>query len=105
MHQNGALEAQVMAGIEHLMSGDGKYLTELPDDAQHLVLLVSARALAEFCDANAGRHEQWGMDEATWAHWIQQGRHLVFETERLLGPWLDAWIDGRVEGLHCTRGG
>jgi hypothetical protein len=94
MKTHNALHAQVMTGLEHLFVGDGNYIADLPDEVQNLVLILSARALADFCDANEGKHEVWGVDESTWAAWIANGRTLVAETDALLGPWPKAWLDG-----------
>ncbi len=94
--ETGTLHEQVMTGLERIFDGDAEYVERLPEEAQHLVLIISARALAEFCDANAGRHAAWGMDEPTWVRWIAHGCGLVAETEAMLGPWLADWIDGRV---------
>jgi hypothetical protein len=81
-----------MTGVERLIDGAGEHAFDgLTDEAQDLALYISGR------DANEGKHEAWGMDEATWARWIAAGQEIAAETERVLvGPWLDAWLDGEV---------
>jgi hypothetical protein len=93
----GTFREQVMTGVERIFEGDAEYIERLPEEAQNLVLIISARAMAEFCDANDGRHEAWGLDEATWARWIAHCRGLVAETEAMLGPWVADWIDGKLQ--------
>lgn len=91
------LSEEVMTGLERLFEGNGDYVSDnLSEEASNLVLIISARTMAKFCDDNEGRHEAWGTDEATWAQWIAHCRGLVAETEKMLGPWFVAWINGKV---------
>jgi hypothetical protein len=49
-----------MTGVERLIDGAGEHAFDgLTDEAQDLALYISGR------DANEGKHEAWGMDEAT----------------------------------------
>jgi hypothetical protein len=86
-----------MTGVERLMSGDGEHAFDgLSDDEQNLALIISGQALAQFCDSNERRQEDWGIDEATWAQWIANGREVAVEVEDVLEPWLDAWLAGKA---------
>ncbi len=89
------LNEQVMTGIERLMAGDAEYVNALPETASNIVLIISARTMAEFCDANES-HPRWGVDAARWAVLIAHLRGLAAETEEMLGPWFAAWIDGKA---------
>jgi hypothetical protein len=80
-------------GLERIFHGEP--VDGLTDEAENIVLYISGRALKEFCEANAGEHEAWGMDEAVWSRWIAAGQALGDETECMLGPWIADWIDGR----------
>jgi hypothetical protein len=56
-----ALFHPVKTRVERIMRGDGEHAFDgLTDEAQDLALSISGRALMQFCDANAGKHEEWG---------------------------------------------
>lgn len=86
------LNEQVMTGIERLMTGDAEYVNALPETASNIVLIISARTMAEFCDEHEGR-PLWGADAGTWDRLIAHLRGLAAETEELLGDWFTAWIE------------
>lgn len=90
------LRAQVMTGLDRIFDGDAEYVNALPEIAQNLVLIMSARAMAQFCDDNEGRHEAWGVDADAWARWIAHCRGIVAKADALLGPWFAAWIGHRA---------
>ncbi len=88
------LYQQVVMGLERIFRGEP--VDDLSYEAESIILYISGRALKEFCAANAGEHDAWRMDESTWSRWIEAGSLLSEETERLLGPWIRDWIDGRT---------
>lgn len=88
------LSEEVMTGLQRILEGNGDYVNDnLSEEAQNLVLIISARSMARFCDEHEGNHEAWGEDADTWAERIAGFRELAAETEAMLGPWFIEWIE------------
>jgi hypothetical protein len=79
--------ARVMTGVARLIDGDAEYAFDgLSDEEECLSLIISGRALMQFCDAKKGKHADWGVDATTWERWTANDREIATEVEEVLGP-------------------
>jgi hypothetical protein len=95
--EKAALFQQVMTGVERLVDGDAEHAFDgLSAEEECLALIISGRTLMQFCDANEGKHEEWGMGTDSWQRWIANGREIAAEVDSVLGPRLDTWLAAKA---------